>query len=89
MVTKPSLQVNIHEAKTHFSRYVDRAALGETLVIAKAGKPMAKLVPIDHAPPKRKSILGAMPGHMVDDETWREMDKEIEEMFIESINKPL
>jgi prevent-host-death family protein len=36
---------NIHEAKTHLSRLVDRASKGEEIVIAKAGKPMAKLVP--------------------------------------------
>lgn len=36
---------NIHEAKTHFSRLVQRAAAGEEIVITKAGVPMAKLVP--------------------------------------------
>mgnify|MGYP001241827696 CR=1 FL=1 len=36
---------NIHEAKTHLSRLVERAANGEEIIIAKAGKPMAKLVP--------------------------------------------
>jgi prevent-host-death family protein len=37
--------VNIHEAKTHLSRLVERAAAGEEIVIGKAGRPMAKLVP--------------------------------------------
>jgi prevent-host-death family protein len=37
--------VNIHEAKTHLSRLVDRAAAGEHVVIARAGKPVADLVP--------------------------------------------
>lgn len=37
--------VNIHEAKTHFSKLVARAAGGEEIVIGKAGKPLAKLVP--------------------------------------------
>lgn len=37
--------MNIQEAKTHLSRLVDRAAAGEEIVIAKAGKPLAKLVP--------------------------------------------
>ena len=37
--------VNIHDAKTHFSRFVDRAAAGEEIIIAKAGRPMARLVP--------------------------------------------
>ena len=40
---------NIHEAKTHLSRLVGRAAAGEDIVIAKAGKPMAKLVPFRKA----------------------------------------
>ena len=39
--------VNIHEAKTHLSRLVDEAAKGEPFVIAKAGKPLVKVVPID------------------------------------------
>lgn len=38
--------VNIHEAKTHFSRLVERAAAGEEIVIAKNGKPVAKLGPL-------------------------------------------
>ena len=37
--------VNLYEAKTHLSRLVERAAQGEEIVIAKAGRPMAKLVP--------------------------------------------
>ncbi|SAL73959.1 prevent-host-death protein [Caballeronia choica] len=39
--------VNIHEAKTQFSRLVDAAASGEEIVIAKAGKPAARLVPME------------------------------------------
>ena len=39
--------VNIHQAKTHLSRLVERAAAGEAIIIAKAGKPMAKLVPLE------------------------------------------
>jgi prevent-host-death family protein len=38
-------QVNMHEAKTHLSRLVDEAAAGEEVVIAKAGRPLVKLVP--------------------------------------------
>ena len=40
-------QVNIHEAKTHLSRLIERAASGEEIVIARSGKPVAKLVPFD------------------------------------------
>lgn len=39
--------VNMHEAKTHLSRLVDRAAKGEPFIIAKAGKPLVKVVPLD------------------------------------------
>ncbi len=41
--------VNVHEAKTHFSRLLDRAQAGEEIVIGKAGKPYAKLVPLSPA----------------------------------------
>ena len=40
------VQVNLYEAKTHLSSLVDRAAGGEEIVIAKAGKPMARLLPL-------------------------------------------
>jgi prevent-host-death family protein len=40
------MQVNVHEAKTTFSRLLERVALGEEVVIAKAGRPVARLVPI-------------------------------------------
>lgn len=39
--------LNIHEAKTHLSRILERVSGGETIVIAKAGKPVAKIVPLD------------------------------------------
>ncbi|WP_297694810.1 type II toxin-antitoxin system prevent-host-death family antitoxin [Phenylobacterium sp.] len=49
--------VNIHEAKTHLSRLVDRAAGGEPFIIAKAGKPLVKVVPVDApAAPVRKRM---------------------------------
>jgi prevent-host-death family protein len=54
--------VNIHVAKTHLSRLVEQAAAGEEIIIAKAGKPMAKLVPLDAAKPKRK--LGLLKGQI-------------------------
>jgi prevent-host-death family protein len=44
--------VNVHEAKTHFSKLLDRAHAGEEIVLAKAGRPYAKLVPID--PPENR-----------------------------------
>jgi len=41
-----AIQANIHEAKTHFSELLERAHNGEEVIIAKAGKPYARLVPI-------------------------------------------
>ncbi len=46
--------VNIHQAKTHFSKLVDAVMQGEEVIIAKAGKPAAKLVPVSSLKPKRK-----------------------------------
>ncbi len=54
--------LNIHEAKTHLSRLVDDAAAGEEIVIAKAGKPKAKLVPLERERAKRK--LGLLRGKL-------------------------
>lgn len=50
--------VNIHEAKTQFSRYVDQAASGEEIIIARAGKPVARLVPFAASLQPRKLGLG-------------------------------
>ena len=41
-----STPVNIHEAKTHFSKLLERVALGEEIIIARAGKPVARLSPL-------------------------------------------
>ena len=40
------ISVNVHEAKTHLSRLLERVAAGEEIIISKAGKPMAKLTPL-------------------------------------------
>jgi prevent-host-death family protein len=52
--------VNIHEAKTHLSRIVDEVAAGAEVIIAKAGKPMARLSPL--APVKKTKQLGLLKG---------------------------
>ena len=46
-------KVNIHEAKTHLSKLLARVRAGEEIVIAKAGKPVAKLVPVQEKPRQR------------------------------------
>ncbi len=50
---------NVHEAKTHLSRLLEEAVAGEDIVIAKAGKPKVRLVPVEE-PPNRE--LGFMKG---------------------------
>ncbi len=45
--------VNVHQAKTNLSRLIDDAHAGETIVLAKAGKPWARLMPLAPPPPQR------------------------------------
>jgi prevent-host-death family protein len=52
--------VNIHEAKTHFSRLVERAAAGEEIIIARSGKPVARLVPLEDV--EKPRVFGRMRG---------------------------
>jgi prevent-host-death family protein len=52
--------INIHEAKTHLSRIVDEVAAGTEVIIAKAGRPIARIVPLDSGAPKKR--LGLLKG---------------------------
>ena len=72
--------VNIHEAKTQLSRLVDRAAKGESFVIAKAGKPLVKVSAVDTPPqPKR---LGFLAGEIAVPEDFDRMgEQEIAALF--------
>jgi prevent-host-death family protein len=58
----PVMEVNIHEAKTHFSRLLQRVASGEEVTIARAGVPVARLVPIESK--KRTRPLGFAQGQV-------------------------
>ena len=72
--------VNIHDAKTHLSRLVDQAAKGEPFIIAKAGKPLVKVVPLDQ--PASVKRLGFMSGQFsVPDDFDTLGQAEIEAMF--------
>lgn len=74
--------VNIHEAKTHLSRLLDQVSKGEPFVIAKAGKPIAKVVPIDAEEKKKPQRIGFLKGQIkVPDDFDTMGQKEIEEMF--------
>ena len=58
--------VNVHQAKTQLSRLIDRAHAGETIVLAKAGKPWARLMPLDAPPPQRTPGRLRSHGHLQD-----------------------
>lgn len=74
------MEVNIHEAKTHLSKLIERAMNGEEVVIAKAGKPMVRLTRIE----KPRVRLGTMKGLIRFKPGWDDplTDAEIEELFL-------
>ena len=75
-------QVNIHEAKTHLSKLVERAAKGESIIIAKAGKPQARLVPVETRGETAKRRIGFLEGkYVVPDDIKTPFAEEIERMF--------
>src|SRR5262245_6873837 len=74
-------QVNMHEAKTHLSKLVERVEGGEEIVISRAGKPAAKLVPVARVKPGKRQLGGWEGVEMPSDEEWERMDKEIEQLF--------
>ncbi len=72
--------VNIHQAKTHLSRLIEQAAHGDTITIAKAGKPLVKLMALDA--PGQVRRLGFMAGEItVPDDFDRMGQAEIERLF--------
>ncbi|WP_152045430.1 type II toxin-antitoxin system Phd/YefM family antitoxin [Aureimonas psammosilenae] len=75
--------VNMHEAKTHLSRLVDQASKGEPFVIARAGKPLVKVVPVEEAAPAEKPPrIGFMVGQFsVPDDFDTMYADEIRQMF--------
>lgn len=74
--------VNIHEAKTQLSRLVDQAAKGKPFIIAKAGKPMVKVTPLDTPTGKQARRLGFLAGQLAIPDDFDEMGSaEIEGMF--------
>jgi len=74
--------INIHEAKTHLSKLVDRAANGEAFVIAKAGKPLVKVVPLGSPTADRVKRLGFLSGQIAVPADFDELGAgEIETLF--------
>jgi prevent-host-death family protein len=74
--------VNIHEAKTHLSRLLERASRGEPFIIAKAGRPIAKIVSLESQQPNQPQRLGFLIGEIeVPDDFDRMGETEITEAF--------
>ena len=72
--------VNIHEAKTQLSKLVDQAAKGDSFVIAKAGKPLVRVIPLDA--PVAMQRLGFLAGGIVVPDDFDQMGAtEIEQLF--------
>ena len=61
------MEVNVHQAKTHLSRLIEKALTGEEVIIAKAGRPVVRLVAIV---PQAKRELGSAAGQIAWQEGW-------------------
>lgn len=70
------LTVNIHDAKTHLSRLVEKAARGEAFIIAKAGKPMVKVIPLSKTETGTINRLGFMAGEFSVPDDFDQMNDE-------------
>ena len=73
------MEMNIYQAKTKLSQRIERAMLGEEVIIAKAGTRVAKLVPINGK--KRDFRFGSAKGEFVVPEDFNEPDPELEDLF--------
>jgi len=74
--------VNVHEAKTHLSKLIEQAARGESFVIAKAGRPMVKVVGLQAPEPAKVRRMGFLAGQIAVPEDFDHMGQsEIEKMF--------
>jgi prevent-host-death family protein len=73
-----TVNVNIHEAKTHLSRLLERVAAGERVIISKAGQPVADLVPHQRTP----VAFGGLHGELsYDDDSFADVDPDIQRLF--------
>lgn len=73
-----TINVNIHEAKTHLSRLLEHVASGERVIISKAGQPVADLVPHQRTP----VVFGGLRGELnYDDDSFAVVDPDIQRLF--------
>jgi prevent-host-death family protein len=74
--------INIHEAKTHLSRLVEQAVRGESFVIAKAGKPLVKVIALGTPEAGQIKRIGFLTGHISVPDDFDQMDSdEVEKLF--------
>lgn len=73
------MQINVHEAKTHFSQLLARVAQGEEIVIGKAGKPVAVLIP--YREERRRRMPGAWRGRVRIAPDFDELPEEVASAF--------
>ena len=74
--------INIHEAKTQLSRLVAQAANGKPFIIAKAGKPLVKVMPLDSPSGKQIRRLGFLAGEFCIPDDFNDLGAtDLEEMF--------
>jgi prevent-host-death family protein len=74
--------VNMHDAKTRLSKLIERAAQGEPFIIAKAGKPMARVTAVDSPETGKERRLGFLKGQFqVPDDFDRMGEEEISQLF--------
>jgi prevent-host-death family protein len=82
------MEVNIHEAKTNLSRLIQRAENGEEIIIARAGKPAVRLVPVPPKTEQRFRVPGRLKGKLGLPDDWeaqfKAMDKELEELMVDA-----
>ncbi len=75
------MEFNVHEAKTHFSKLLAKVEAGEEVIIARAGKPVAKIVPIQE---KKARRLGTAKGQFVVPDDFNDpLPRDIEDSFYE------
>ena len=73
-----TVNVNIHEAKTHLSRLLEQVAAGERVIISRAGQPVAELVPHQPTP----IVFGGLRGELsYDDASFEDVDPDIQRLF--------
>jgi prevent-host-death family protein len=86
-MTAPTGIVNVHAAKTQLSKLLERAEAGEEIVIGRAGKPIAKLVP--YVPDRPRRVFGALKGQVRILPGFDGLDDEVTRDFEDSIARPI